>query len=156
MVTASLCNNTNFDTVIRIYDDCDLTNEIASNDDACGVQSEVIFESDGVSAYFIMVEGTNDSGDFEISIDCEILMSVSDQAFQNFSVVPNPASDQVVVRNGVAFERVILHNLMGQPLSVIETNSLEQSLSVGHLTPGVYFVTAEIQGSKHTVPLVKQ
>ena len=156
MVTASLCNNTNFDTVIRIYDDCDLTNEIASNDDACGVQSEVSFESDGVSAYFIMVEGTNDSGDFEISIDCEILMSVSDQAFQNFSVSPNPARDQVVVRNGVAFERVILHNIMGQRLSVIETNSLEQSLSVGHLTPGVYFVTAEIQGSKHTVPLVKQ
>jgi len=56
----------------------------------------------------------------------------------------------------VAFERVILHNIMGQRLSVIETNSLEQSLSVGHLTPGVYFVTAEIQGSKHTVPLVKQ
>ena len=89
-------------------------------------------------------------------IDCEILMSVSDQAFQNFSVAPNPARDQVVVRNGVAFERVILHNLMGQRLSVIETNSLEQSLSVGHLTPGVYFVTAEIQGSKHTVPLVKK
>lgn len=156
MVTASLCNNTNFDTVIRIYDDCDLTNEIASNDDTCGVQSEISFESDGVSAYFIMVEGTNDSGDFEISIDCEILMSVSDQAFQNFSIAPNPARDQVVVRNGVAFERVILHNLMGQRLSVIETNSLEQHVSVGHLTPGVYFMTAEIQGSKHTVPLVKQ
>ncbi len=156
IVTASLCNNTNFDTVIRIYDDCDLTNEIGSNDDACGVQSEVSFESDGVSAYFIMVEGTNDSGDFEISIDCEILMSISDQAFQNFSVAPNPASDQIVVRNGMAIERLILQNIIGQPLTVIETNGLEQSLSVSHLTSGVYFVTAEIQGSKHTVPLVKQ
>ena len=156
MVTASLCTNTNFDTVIRVYDNCDLTNEIASNDDFCGVQSSVTFESDGVSSYFIMVEGTNDSGDFELTIDCENLMGLDGNAFQNFSIAPNPADDQVVLRNTVALERIVLHNIMGQRLEVIESNNLEQRLSVGHLAPGVYLVTVEIQGAKHTVPVVKQ
>lgn len=157
MVTASLCNgNTNFDTVIRVYDNCDLTNEIASNDDFCGVQSAVTFESDGVSGYFIMVEGTNDSGDFEITLDCENLMSIKDQVFQNISLAPNPAQESITVRNALPMDRIVLSNVMGQRLMVVAQAGLEQSISVSHLSPGVYFVTAEIQGSKHTLPVVKQ
>ena len=157
MVTASLCSsNTNFDTVIRVYDNCDLTNEIASNDDSCGVQSEVTFESDGVSSYFVMVEGTNDSGDFEITIDCENLMSVDDQVFQNMSIAPNPAQEIITVRNTLPLDRIVLSNVMGQRLVVVAQAGMEQSISVSHLSPGVYFVTAEIQGAKHTVPVIKQ
>lgn len=157
MVTASLCSsNTNFDTVIRVYDNCDLTNEIASNDDSCGVQSEVTFESDGVSSYFVMVEGTNDSGDFEITIDCENLMSVDDQVFQNMSIAPNPAQEIITVRNTLPLDRIVLSNVMGQRLMVVAHAGMEQSISVSHLSPGVYFVTAEIQGAKHTVPVIKQ
>lgn len=157
MVTASLCNgNTNFDTIIRVYDNCDLTNEIASNDDSCGVQSAVTFESDGISSYFIMVEGTNDSGDFEITIDCTNIMSVDQNAFVNFALAPNPAQDNITVRNALAIDRISIYNLMGQNLMNIDNAGLEQSISIKHLTPGVYFVTAEILGAKHTVPVVKQ
>jgi hypothetical protein len=157
MVTASLCNgNTNFDTVIRVYDNCDLTNEIASNDDFCGVQSAVTFESDGVSSYFIMIEGTNDSGDFEITIDCTNIMSVDQNAFVNFALAPNPARENVSVRNAHPMDRISIYNIMGQNLMSLENAGLEQSISIKHLTPGVYFVTAEIQGTKHTVPVVKQ
>ncbi len=156
MVTASLCANTNFDTVIRVYDNCDLTNEIASNDDFCGVQSAVTFESDGVSSYFIMVEGTNDSGDFEITIDCENIMSVDQQNFLNFAIAPNPATETISVHNAAPIEHLVVSNVMGQRLLVVEQAGLQQSISVQHLTPGVYFVTAEIQGAKHTVAVVKQ
>jgi hypothetical protein len=157
MVTASLCNgNTNFDTVIRVYDNCDLTNEIASNDDFCGVQSAVTFESDGVSSYFIMIEGTNDSGDFEITIDCANIMSVNQNAFVNFALAPNPARENISVRNSLPMDRISIYNIMGQSLMSLENAGLEQSISIKHLTPGVYFVTAEIQGAKHTVPVVKQ
>jgi uncharacterized membrane protein len=157
MVTASLCNgNTNFDTVIRVYDNCDLTNEIASNDDFCGVQSAVTFESDGVSSYFIMIEGTNDSGDFEVTIDCTNIMSVDQNAFVNFALAPNPARENVSVRNALPMDRISIYNIMGQNLMSLENAGLEQSISIKHLTPGVYFVTAEIQGAKHTVPVVKQ
>ena len=103
-----------------------------------------------------MVEGTNDSGDFEITIDCENLMSVDQQNFLNFAIAPNPASETIAVRNTTPIERLVVSNVMGQKLMVIEQAGLEQSISVQHLSPGVYFVTAEIQGAKHTVAVVKQ
>jgi len=74
-VTASLCNNTDFDTIIRIYEDCTLVNEIANNDDFCGLfgPSQVSFVSDGTSTYYIMVEGFDapDVGNFELTITCD-------------------------------------------------------------------------------------
>lgn len=156
MVTASLCNNTNFDTVIRVYDNCDLTNEIASNDDSCGVQSEVSFESDGVSSYFIMVEGAVDSGDFEISVDCTNIMSIDDTAFLDFALAPNPTQGTIHVRNTLPIDQISLYNVMGQKLMHIAEAGIEQTISTEPLSPGVYFVSAEIQGITHTVPVVKQ
>ncbi|MDX1462352.1 MAG: T9SS type A sorting domain-containing protein, partial [Marinirhabdus sp.] len=74
LVTVSLCNGTDYDSVLRVFDNCDLTNEIASNNDACGTQSELQFVSDGSTTYFIMVEG-NDiaSGNFSMEVSCEEL-----------------------------------------------------------------------------------
>lgn len=75
LVTISLCNGgTDFDSVIRIYDDCDLANEIAMNDDSCGTQSEVAFVSDGSSTYYIMIEGNGTaSGNFSMDVACQEL-----------------------------------------------------------------------------------
>lgn len=68
-VTASLCGSS-FDTFIRVFDACG-GNEIASNDDSCGLQSELTFTSDGTSTYLIMVEGfASGSGDFTLEISC--------------------------------------------------------------------------------------
>ena len=71
MVTASLCGSS-YDTYIRVYSDCSLTNQIAFNDDSCGVQSSVTFDSDGTSTYVIMVEGySSNTGAFEMNVTCE-------------------------------------------------------------------------------------
>ncbi len=79
LVTVSLCSGTDFDTVVRIYEDCTLANEIAVNDDSCGLQSEVTFLSDGTSTYFIMVEGFGSaSGNFSMVVSCEAL-AVNDE-----------------------------------------------------------------------------
>ncbi len=73
-VTLSLCAGTDFDTVIRIFEDCTLANEIAMNDDSCGVQSELTFLSDGTSTYYIMVEGFgSNNGNFTLAVSCEDL-----------------------------------------------------------------------------------
>jgi len=71
-VTISLCGGgTDYDSVLRIFDDCDLSNEIAMNDDFCGSQSEVTFLSDGTSTYYIMVEGFgSNSGNFSLDVTC--------------------------------------------------------------------------------------
>jgi hypothetical protein len=72
LVTVSLCAATDYDSAIRIFDDCDLANELAFNDDFCGLQSEVSFQSDGTSTYYIMVEGFgSNAGNFSLDVTCE-------------------------------------------------------------------------------------
>ena len=79
LVTISLCSGTDFDTVVRIFEDCTLANEIAVNDDSCGLQSELTFLSDGTSTYYIMVEGFGSSaGNFTLEVTCEEL-AVNDE-----------------------------------------------------------------------------
>lgn len=57
-INIGLCQFNNFDSEIRIYSDCTLTTLIAENDDGdCGTSSEVSFQSDGVSTYYILIEG---------------------------------------------------------------------------------------------------
>ncbi|MBK5213701.1 MAG: T9SS type A sorting domain-containing protein [Flavobacteriaceae bacterium] len=72
LVTISLCGGgTDYDSVLRIFDDCDLLNQLAFNDDFCGLQSEVTFVSDGTSTYYIMVEGfSSSSGNFSLDVTC--------------------------------------------------------------------------------------
>lgn len=72
-VTLSLCNS-NFDTFIRVYDDCPQTNQIAGNDDSAncpGNQSEVTFTAQPNVTYYIMIEGyTSNNGAYEMSVAC--------------------------------------------------------------------------------------
>ncbi|QQX76674.1 MULTISPECIES: T9SS type A sorting domain-containing protein [Aequorivita] len=71
LVTISLCAATDYDSVLRVFDDCDLANELAFNDDSCGLQSELTFTSDGTSTYYIMVEGFgSNSGNFSLDVTC--------------------------------------------------------------------------------------
>jgi len=73
LITISLCGGgTDYDSALRVYESCDLSNEIAFNDDSCGVQSEVSFYSDGSTTYLIMVEGFGTaSGNFSLDVTCE-------------------------------------------------------------------------------------
>lgn len=79
-IALSLCSGTYFDTVIRVFTDCTLANEIAYNDDFCGVQSGVNFLSDGLATYYIMIEGDNvsDVGDFKLYASCIPIPSLND------------------------------------------------------------------------------
>ena len=69
-VTVSLCGSS-YDTYLRVFSDCTLSNEIIFNDDFCGLQSQVTFESDGTSTYIIMVEGFSaNSGAYTMAVTC--------------------------------------------------------------------------------------
>ena len=75
-VNVGLCDtDPNFDTKLTIFSDCTLTTIIAENDDGCGLQSQLSFQSDDTSTYIVMVEGsdtpftgTTDIGPFGISV----------------------------------------------------------------------------------------
>ena len=76
LVTLSLCDGgTDYDSLLRVFSDCTLANEIATNDDACGLQSELTFLSDGTSTYIIMVEGFgSNAGNFSLAVTCEMAL----------------------------------------------------------------------------------
>ena len=90
IVTVSLCSSS-YDTSLRVFSDCTLTNEVAFNDDFCGLQSQLSFISDGTSTYIIMVEGYDvNVGNYVIDVTCS-------------EVPPPPASceDNEVLDNGM-------------------------------------------------------
>ncbi|MEZ4792072.1 MAG: T9SS type A sorting domain-containing protein [Gelidibacter sp.] len=71
-ITVSLCNSS-YDTAIRVYTDCSVSSgsQILFNDDSCGTRSEGTFSSDGVSTYYIMIEGYSvANGDYEMTLTC--------------------------------------------------------------------------------------
>ena len=52
-------------------DDCGNLVCVGGNDDSCGLQSEVDFQSDGNSTYYILVQGFGGAtGNFELSMSC--------------------------------------------------------------------------------------
>ncbi|WP_034258194.1 T9SS type A sorting domain-containing protein [Altibacter lentus] len=70
IVTLSLCSGTSYDSILTVYDACGGA-VVVNNDDACGLQSEVSFISDGVSTYYIAVEGFGTgSGAFNMTVSC--------------------------------------------------------------------------------------
>jgi hypothetical protein len=71
-VTVSLCNGTDYDSYLRIYDDCPISGgvELAFNDDACGLQSEITMAME-VGTYWVVVEGFSAAvGNFQLDINC--------------------------------------------------------------------------------------
>jgi hypothetical protein len=72
VVTLSLCNS-EFDSYLSVYSDCSLSNLIMYNDNYCGTASQLTFYSDGISTYYILVEGSSDVwlGSYELEVTCE-------------------------------------------------------------------------------------
>ncbi len=74
LLTVSLCDGgTAYDSRLTVYNSCGGI-VIATNDDFCGVQSELKFVSDGSTTYYIAVEGfdTPDAGAFSLAITCDV------------------------------------------------------------------------------------
>jgi hypothetical protein len=72
-VTFSLCDGgTNYDSFLRLYNGCPTTGgvEIGANDDACGLQSELVVALDP-GTYWLVVEGySSASGNYSLDINC--------------------------------------------------------------------------------------
>ena len=75
-VTLSTCVNSDFDTIIRVFDDCPQTNQVAFNDQFCGNQSQVTFTAQPNTTYYIMIDGWDgyggapQSGDYQLDVTC--------------------------------------------------------------------------------------
>jgi len=154
-ITASLCTNTDFDTHIRIFEDCTLTNEIAENDDACGVQSEVTFTSNGTDTYYILVEGAgSEVGSFTLTISCEDL-GIENNTFSSFNYYPNPVNNTLHLENNVEISAAKIYTIAGQKVIDQTIGSLNGTIDTSSLSKGVYLISVEIENQTKTFKLVK-
>ena len=156
MVTIATCGvNTNFDTVLRVFDDCDLSNEIASNDDSCGLQSALTFESNGTSDYYVMVEGNGATGDFELTVDCVTLVGFNQAQWDLFTFSPNPSDQYIDLHHQLPIDHVVVHTVLGQKQFQNQDFGTQGRIDMSLWNSGVYLMTIEVGGQQRTFKLIK-
>lgn len=69
----------------------------------------------------------------------------------DIKVYPNPASDQLNIQTSLDYDYLRLINLQGVP--VFETRRKTEVLSVGHLPPGLYFLSFFKERKQWTIPV---
>lgn len=71
VVTLNTCTGSNYNTQISVFNgDCTGLNCIATNDNFCGNQSQVIFLSAAGTTYYVLVHGFNATGTFGLTMTC--------------------------------------------------------------------------------------
>ena len=150
-VTISLCGSS-FDTYIRIFDACGGT-QIAYNDDSCGVQSEVTFNSDGTTTYYIMVEGYS-TANGAFTIEASSTLGIDDVDLSDLKIYPNPVDGNYVTIlspvNGTKYIQVF--DIMGR--RVMDTSINGNTLDVSLINSGYYMIKVTIDGQSKISRLV--
>ena len=110
-ITITMCNGTtDYDSKLSVYSgDCGAPplTCVVGNDDTCGLQSEVSFQSDGSSTYYILVQGFNGAvGNFEIEMSCVLTAPINDLIANaiDLSNATFPYTDPSVVMPAATFE----------------------------------------------------
>ncbi len=157
MVTISLCDGgTDYDSMIGVYDACFGT-LIAQNDDFCGTQSELEFESDGTTEYIILVEGWGTSeGNFSLAVTCAPILGTNDNIIEGLSYYPNPTSDVINLNAQDNIEKVILFNILGQKVIDQNINAISTQINVADLSTGTYIMNVTVDGKTGTYKVVKE
>ncbi|WP_299216887.1 T9SS type A sorting domain-containing protein [uncultured Dokdonia sp.] len=149
-VTLSLCSGTDYDSLLRVFDDeCNLINEIATDDDGCGtLQSLLTFTATVGNSYTIMVEGFGgNNGNFTMAVTCEEALSTDDNTLEGFSFYPNPAQDVITLDARTAIEDITIFNLLGQKVLQQKVDGLSNyQLNVSTMAKGAYLMQVTTNG----------
>jgi hypothetical protein len=163
-ITLSTCNNgTAFDTKLFVYTGgCGTYNCVDGNDDAgsCRVNpyaSTVTFNSVLGTSYLVFVTGfLDETGPFTLSSVCSTVTSTSAPAAQSqFSVWPNPVAGKstlhVTLAKPAAHGTLILHTILGQPVSTHDFKGGETEMTTTGLSSGTYLLTLQVDGRAPSV-----
>ena len=135
-VTVSLCGSL-FDTFLSVIDANG--NILAFNDDAeaCGSQSSLTFDTDGIGIAYIIVEGWgNQMGNYSILIEGNYL-ATEDLEVHNSVLFPNPAKDFIQLKEISGWVEVL--DASGSILISIPNYTGEQ-IDLNKYSRGFYFV----------------
>ncbi|MFT4697196.1 MAG: hypothetical protein ACI9SJ_000312 [Flavobacteriaceae bacterium] len=156
-VTLSLCDgNTNYNSRLLVYDNCDFNELLSENVNFCGEQSQLTFFSDGVSNYIIIVEGgQGGSGNFSLEVTCEPILGIKDAIFESFSFYPNPSSHSIHVNALQTIESVSIYNMIGQEVLNKRIDSINSEINISNLSAGTYIMKVSIDGYIGTYKMIK-
>ena len=129
VVTASLCDQAAFDTILTVYDSCGGA-VVASNDDGAGCAgftSKVNFIADGSSTYYIAVDGFGGAtGAFDLSITCSLA----------------PANDNADGALPISCGEVVA----GTTINASEDSAVAPTCDTTVTAPGVWYVYDDSSG----------
>ncbi|WP_034261526.1 T9SS type A sorting domain-containing protein [Altibacter lentus] len=156
-VTISLCGSgTTFDSFIRVFSDCSGT-EIAVNNDYCGDQSQLTFESDGFSTYYIMIEGNGTAfGNFIMDISCEAVLDVAENALSATILYPNPVQERLQFSSQVEIDTATVYSITGVEITTQTVGTMKGELDFSAYASGVYFVKLNSGENFETFRIIKQ
>jgi hypothetical protein len=156
-VTLSLCDgNTNYNSRLLVYDNCDFNELLSENVNFCGVQSQLTFYSDGVSTYVIIIEGgSGSSGNFSLEVTCDPILGIEDNALESFSFYPNPSENNILLTAQENIEFVKIYNMIGQEIVTKKIDSLNSEIDISNLSTGTYLMKVSINGTIGTYKMIK-
>lgn len=159
-ITINVCGpDTNFETTVRVFSDCTLSNQIAINDSSCVNQPELTFDSDGTSTYVIMIEGYNNTaaGNFQLAISCEtIILGTIDHQTNNIALYPNPVQNVLQISSKVEMTQADVYSISGAMVLSKNLAGNTSEIDFSELTTGVYFIKIASENSVETFKIIKE
>ena len=92
---------------------------------------------------------------WEANISCSPL-SVSDQAFENFTYYPNPVENSLVLKAATTIQTVKVYNLLGQEVLTVSPNATNSTIEMSSLQTGTYLMKVSIDNTEQTFRLIKK
>ena len=89
-----------------------------------------------------------------IEIICEV--GIDEYIQPNFTIIPNPATNQITISSATPFQSVEIFNFLGQTVVSLSAVGNTATLNVSNLNNGIYFVRVGFEGGKRMKKLVKQ
>jgi|GEM_PF-1197624 len=69
-------------------------------------------------------------------------------ANNSFLIYPNPVSDLISITSDKNIQQIIIYNTLGLAVQVMEIENNETELSIGNLSPGIYFLHVKLSNNE--------
>lgn len=91
------------------------------------------------------------------TVEVMLCTGVIENEINQFSLFPNPATDEVNIKSDKEFKSILVFDFSGKLVKMIEVNSFETSVNVSDLAKGFYSFTISMNDhSQKTIKVVKE
>jgi hypothetical protein len=93
----------------------------------------------------------------EISVEFKLGTGIDDNGLASVELYPNPFKSVINVKSNTRIAKLVISNIIGQVMNVINLNNCEGRIDTQNLRNGVYIIrTTDINGKISTYKLIKE